>query len=623
MGNEIRHPGTNHYVAEIAEITRKLDPTRLFIDTCAHGEFDRDYVDFDVQHMSYYYPYSTNYDMFDHTYNWNIYGSCKGHELVKQGDNYKITRTLKNTRPVLAHEVCHYVAMRDIDGLEEKFNKYCPTRKPWWLNELKKLRKSKGLEKDWDNIFRASSAFQELGWKLGIEAVRRSSLLAGFHFLQLSDTEIYENSNGIIDCFDDHKGIDERAFLKFNSDAVILADLPTRTYFENQKIEIPIILSNFDKDVYGSGSIKFKLADKRSGKVLLQSELDNIELQSGLIELCKIEINMPSTPLPLQLELTVEAVSTSKNIQNDWLLWLYPNRIQNIKSQNINICLDEIKLGTRYPQLKNDDNADLMITNRFSNKLFQHLENGKDAIVFYRVPETRGRINPDAPKEDYYLPATWDRFKGVIWDRGTNCGAFIRKSNALEYFPNDGFINLQFHDLIDDCDKINLDDFPVSIDPIIQGVDKASRDRFDVFTYKLSELQPEWTMRKFAYLFELKVGKGNLLVCGFNLKGINEDNPAACAMFESLLRYVNSESFDPKAKIELGVLKSYLAKISAQPRIKERKMTQFWQMNQLPLESDLYWKTAEEWIAADQFDGKFIPESGKHIFSKIERKNSH
>ena len=34
MGNEIRHPGTNPFVEHIAGVTKELDPTRLFIDTC-------------------------------------------------------------------------------------------------------------------------------------------------------------------------------------------------------------------------------------------------------------------------------------------------------------------------------------------------------------------------------------------------------------------------------------------------------------------------------------------------------------------------------------------------------------------------------------------------------------
>ena len=62
--------------------------------------------------------------------------------------------------------------------------------------------------------------------------------------------------------------------------------------------------------------------------------------------------------------------------------------------------------------------------------------------------------------------------------------------------------------MINDSDKFDLDDFPVKVSPIVQGLDKAVRDRYDVFTFKLRELQPEWTMRKFAWLFDLAVGKG-------------------------------------------------------------------------------------------------------------------
>ncbi len=619
LGNEIRHPGTNPFISEIASLTKKLDPSKLFIDTCAHGEFDRDYVDFDVQHMSYFYPFGTNYDMFDHAYNWNIYGSCKGHDLVKEGKGFKITRNLKADRPILGHEICHYAAMRDIDRLEEKFQNICPDKKPWWLEELKKLRKSKDLEKDWDKILKASTIFQKLSWKLGIEAVRRSPLLSGFHFLQLSDTDKYENCNGILDCFDDVKDISSQAFTKFNADTVILADLPKRTFFEGDEVEIPVFLSNFDKKVKGSGVVAFRLIDKENCETLIESEMKDIELWDGLEEICTIKLQMPRESRAKEFELIIELSCNESKVDNSWQLWLYPNRPANVKPQEVNIKLDNLNLFMRYPQLENRVEADLMVTNRFDDELFNHLKNGKKAMVLYRVPETRARINPSVPKEKYYLPATWDRFKGVIWDRGTNCGGFIRENDALNMFPNNGFIELQFHDIIDDCDKINLDDFPVKIDPIIQGVDKASRDRFDVFTYKLSELQPDFVMRKFGYLFEIKVGQGELLICGFNLTGIHNDTPASCAMFESLFSYINSDCFRPQTRIDLETFKSYLLEKSDQPRLKERKMTQFWQMNSMPLESDLYWETSEKWIETDHFKEVFMPEFGKHVFSKIEK----
>ena len=65
VGNEIREPGKKPRIREIRDIVKENDPTRLFIDTCAHGEYDRDYVDFDVQHMGYFFPYGKNADMFE------------------------------------------------------------------------------------------------------------------------------------------------------------------------------------------------------------------------------------------------------------------------------------------------------------------------------------------------------------------------------------------------------------------------------------------------------------------------------------------------------------------------------------------------------------------------------
>ncbi|MFQ6048309.1 MAG: hypothetical protein ACE5K7_02980, partial [Phycisphaerae bacterium] len=183
-----------------------------------------------------------------------------------------------------------------------------------------------------------------------------------------------------------------------------------------------------------------------------------------------------------------------------------------------------------------------------------------------------------------------------IWDRGHNQGGFIRPSAALGDFPHDGFIDFQFCNLIDDCDKIDLDDFPISVEPIIQGVDKASRDRFDVFTFKLRELQPGWTMRKFAYLFELAVGSGRLLVCGFNFTGLGRAIPEVCGLFEALVSYVRSDEFRPSWSISPERLADYLRTKASQPRIKERMMTQFWQLDAEPLESDRYWKQAEAYL---------------------------
>jgi hypothetical protein len=601
MGNEIRNPGTNPFVEHIAGVTKELDPTRLFIDTCAHGEFDRTYVDFDVQHMSYYYPFGQNYDMFDNTYNWLIYGSCKGQQLVDTDDEdeptFKITRAVNPKRPVLAHEICHYAAYHDLDSLSDKFDKYAQDQRPWWIDELKKLAELKGYDKFYDQAMEASHRFQFISWKLGIEAARRSPLLSGFHFLQLADTERYENSNGLLNCFDDSHSIDEKEFMKFNSDTVLLTELPRRTYFENEKVSIPVKISHYAENLPEKADFTFELKDKASGKVIRSGKLTGIHLtEKGLREICTVDVLMPETATASELTFAVKLAADGKTlVENDWNCWVFPDRPGELPARKATVKLADINLNLRYPQIENSASEKLMIANRFDDEVFEQLENGGDVLMLYRVDETRDR-KWSCGYEKYYLPAVWDRLKGVIWDRGHNCGAIIKDHAAFKGFPNDGFVNLQFHGLIDDCDKINLDDFPVKVDPVMRGIDRATRDRFDVYTYGLSELQPEWTMRNFAYAFEVKAGKGRLFVSAFNFTGLNTDKPETCAMFEALLKYVDSDDFAPEAEMSVTDLKAYLEAKGKAPRFRERKMTQYWQLNAEPLESARYWKESELYI---------------------------
>jgi hypothetical protein len=603
IGNEIRHPGANPRVEEIARVAKELDPTRLFIDTCAHGEFDRTYVDIDVQHMTYFYPFGKDYDMFENTRNWLIYGSCKDLPMVSPPlgapAEARVTRSLAPSRPIIAHEVCHYVALRDMDKLDRKFAAAGATR-PWWIDELRKLVDAKGLAGDYARMRDASKRFQMIGWKLGIEGARRSRILGGFHFLQLSDTERYENSNGIVDCFDDPTGVDPAAFAKFNSDTAILADLPRRTFFEGEKLSVPVIASHFSPEIAGEGDFAFTLASA-GGAVNISGGLDRIDMdRRGRREICRIEIDLPATDAAraMKLECRLTGREGGWRVVNDWNLWVYPDRPAELAFPPCRVDLEEVEPRRRYPQLADAAGAaapKLLIAHRFDEGVFEHLSAGGDVLMLYRVAETRDRRTP-AGKEKFYLPATWDRFKGVVWDRGTNLGAFMRPGEALAGFPNDGLVDMQFHSLIDDADKLCLDDFPVPVEPIMQGVDKASRDRFDVFTFKLSELQAGWTMRKFAYLFELRVGAGRLLVSGFNLTGIDRRDPGACAMFESLVRYVSSDAFAPAAEMSPAALRDYLLAKGAAPRVKERMMTQYWQLNDAPLESAQYWLDAEAYI---------------------------
>lgn len=607
LGNEIRHPGTNPRVEYLRNVCKELDPTRLFLDTCAHGEFDRTYVDLDVQHMSYFFPFGKNHAMFENTYNWFVYGSCKGTPLVEDDPKglWSLGRAFEHGhRPVLAHEICHYVCYRDLDTLDAKFATHCPDEKPWWIDELKKLRDEKGLVEDYPRLLAASRHWQAVCWKLGIEAARRSPILAGFHFLQLADTERYENANGILDCFDDRKQAPPEQFLPFNDDSVLLADLPRRTFFEGERLSVPLLVSHFDPRKTGQATLRFELS-RGDGKVLREGQLGQIDLdRRGRREIAQLHIDLPTGKRAKKLLLKVQLLDEAGEalMANDWPIWVFPNRPEELPEVSCTVAMDEVNPAVRYPQVQHSGSLKnpqkLVLANRFSKELFKHLDRGGDVLMLYRVPETRDRARR-AEREKYALPTSWDRLKGVIWDRGTNCGGFTRKHKLWKHFPQDGFLDLQFRGLVDDCDKINLDGFPVDVPPIFQGVDKATRDRFDVYTFGLSELQPAWTMRKFAYLLELRVGKGRLLLTGLNFTGLRQETPEVCAMFEALLRYVTGKEFLPAVKVGVDELRDYLKTCGKQPLPKERRMSQYWQLDNEPLESEQYWKDSEAYLRED------------------------
>ncbi len=598
LGNEIDEPGKNPEVARLAALTKELDPTRLFIDTCARGEYDRGNVDLDVQHMGYFCPFGENHGMFETTRNWGIFGSVEGREMVAHGGAAETRREVHVERPVVAHEICHYVGLRDLDRLAVRFED-CGAEKPWWIDGLRKLVGEKGLEKDYSRMLAASQRYQYVWWKQAIESARRSPILSGFHFLQLADTERYENANGLLDCFDDPKGCAAEDFLRFNADSVLVADLPRRSFFEGAAVEIPIWLSHFSPTLGGEASLDWKLVARDGSRTLASGEMDGFETDElGLRKLCTVKIRLPESESPVPMVFRCRLIpKDGKVIENEWNLWLFPDRPGRVGGGDVRVEMSNVDLRKRYPQLfETRSEGGLFVADRFTEDVFEHLEAGGDVLMLYRVAENRDR---KAPREEYYLPSTQDRFKGVIWDRGHNLGAFIREHASVARFPHDGFLDFQFYHLIDDCDKVCLDDFPVPVEPVIQGVDKASRDRYDVFTFKLRELQPKWTMRRFAYTFELWVGKGRLFVCGFNFSGVERGEPAVCGMFENLLAYVQSGAFRPKAKLSAEEIRGYLREKGRSPRTKERMMTQYWQLDAEPLESAEFWKEAEAWIRGE------------------------
>ena len=577
VGNEIKKASADD-IRKIREKIDELDGTRLFLDTCAWGKNNRPNVDMDVQHLSYYFPYGKHAGMYDDTENLLAANVDENEPMKAETDNCEIVRDLHFNVPLIAHEVCHYTALRDFYSLKEKFIK-SGAEKPWWVDEEIKLIEEKGYKEDFGEMFKASKHFQFICWKTAYEEMRKSSLLGGFHFLQFADTDAYENSNGVVDCFDDETCVKPEDFLKFNGDRVLIAELKTRNYFCADEITVPVYFSNLGEDTEKRANLAVSV--EKDGKKYVDCSMKNVDVsRKGSYRLCKTKLTLPKEAgvYVLKIKLTTKSGVYS---ENEWTLWIY----------------DRPAKQETYREFVSYENGNAAITDDIE-KAFDLLEKGKKVCLVYRSGWTRHRSNVDMQNPKYAFKASWNRFKPVIWDRGTNFGGINDKNLLGKYgFPCEDYYDFNYGGLSEDCDKIILDDFPIKAKKIISGIDKSSRDRFDAYkdAYNLPELMPDRTLRDYAYLFEIKVGKGSLLVCGLNLTGLDENEPSAAAMSDFIKKYINSDDFNPENGMTLEELKAYMSE-SAKAPVKERTMTQFWELDDAPVESPEFWRAAKEYL---------------------------
>lgn len=579
IGNEIKNApaGTIRAIKKKIDV---LDGTRLFLDTCAWGENGRPDIDIDVQHLSYYFPFGKHAKMYDDTDNLLVVDNSATKPMKTCGKNAQITRTSHFSVPLIAHEVCHYTALRDFDGLKKKFSEY-GTPVPWWIDEELKIIKEKGYSGRYAEMYKASKRFQSECWKTAFEAMRSSKLLGGFHFLQFADTDVYENSNGVVDCFDDESYVTPEFFLKFNGDRVLLTDLGYRLFYAGDEITLPVNLSNCGDDAEKSALFRFTLI-RENGEICALGEMPEVDIkEKGVYEICKIKIRLPEVKKSEKLTLKVKLFAKDKIYsENEWELWVY-----------------EKEKPISYKEFVTYESGDAVITDDVE-KAFESIEKGKNVCLVYRSEWTRHVADKAQKNPKYAFKATWNRFKPVIWDRGTNYGGLCNAELLGRYgFASDKYYGFNYSVISEDCDKIILDDFPVATETVVSGIDKSCRDRFDAYkgSFNLPEIMPDRTLRDFGYLFSFGVGNGKLLVCGFNLTGMDKNEPSSAAMAKFIKDYIRSEDFAPKNKLTLTELKRYMEKCASSP-VKERMMTQFWELDDAPVESPSFWKESREYL---------------------------
>lgn len=119
------------------------------------------------------------------------------------------------------------------------------------------------------------------------------------------------------------------------------------------------------------------------------------------------------------------------------------------------------------------------------------------------------------------------------------------KHPLFKKFPTSFHSDWQWEYISNDAKGFVLNDLPYSYQAIAQPVDDFHRNN------------------KVGSIFELKVGEGKLLVCGYNLN--NTENLVARQLKKSILNYMNSENFNPEQDVQISWLKQLFPVI---PKVK-------------------------------------------------------
>jgi len=587
IGNEMHNSGHYPEVRRLYEQGRALAPGKLILDNSGWGEYDRSTADIYSQHIAYLFPFKHHKNMFNEDTPWRINGSVYDVPLDAEADtataSAKIRRECAPIRPVLAHEAMHYIEIPDYVALNGKFDAFAEKvgpaylqekgiTKPRFMTEMPKLIARKGLTGRMEDYRAGSMKWKLMAIKTYLEEMRLSPL-CGYEMLQFSDCLKYENKNGIVDCFDDDKGIDCSWLRQMNDDLVLLADLSDEIAYEDGTLHASLFASDFLPEAEIRGDYKLWLDDE------LLYEGKDFVLGGGLQKLAELEISVKPTGKAQMRTLRAEFTSGDLCVKNEWNVWFYPRKVPASLPQ---LKLENGALKTYLEQGKKA--SGLIVTDKLNDEVFADLAAGKHVVLFYEYK---------AERNAYQLPGALERFKPCIWDRGSNLGGIIDEK-LQSVFASDRYFDKNLQPLLEAGTKVNLDTFPVAVTEFLSGIDKPVRDRMKGLVSGIKDFIDEDTLRKFSHLFSVKVGKGLLTVCTLNVT-----DPASPVVSNLLCALVDSpELFATDCSIKAEQLRAYLEEVAAKGLRPEDVMNHFWEIDNKLVEDTLFWEEVQVDLAA-------------------------
>lgn len=416
--------------------------------------------------------------------------------------------TSKYDQPFVSHEIgqwCVYPNFKEI-------SKYDGVMRAHNFEIFQASLKAHGMEHLADSFLLASGKLQTLCYKADIEAALRTKNFGGFQLLGLYDFPGQGTALvGVLDAFGDEKGyVTPEEYSRFCNHTVPLARLPKLIYTNNETLKASVEIAHFGKAPIHQCQAGWKLTS--GTQTLAESKWAPLDIAIGNnIPIGEIETSLANIKNPVQATLEVYV----NEYKNSWNIWVYPKEMSAAALQS---------------------QPNLLMTDKLDATAIAELEKGGNVLLSFR----KGSVSPDMGGDIKigFSSIFWN----TAWTRGQaphTLGILCNpQHNALQKFPTAYHSDYQWWDAMSHSNAIAFSKISPAIKPIVRVID-------------------DWfTNRPLALLFEVKIGKGKLLVSGIDFWSEMDKRPEARQLLYSIKQYMSSGHFKPDTETTTSAIQS-------------------------------------------------------------------
>ena len=405
--------------------------------------------------------------------------------------------------PYVSHETGQWCVFPDFTEI----NKYTGVMRARNFELFRQDLKDRNMGDLSAEFLKASGKVQALAYKHEIEKTLRTPDYAGFQLLCLND---YSGQGtalvGVLNAFWEEKGyINAEEFRKFCDSTVLLSRIEKFVYQNNESLEALIEVSHFGEKPMRNATVLWRIKDEFGGVI------SKGQFNAGTVEIgnCRQigKVNYSLNSFEKAQKLNLEVCFENTSISNNWDFWVYP------------------------AVLPKQDITDIYITDKIDGKTKEILSQGGKVLILLA-----GKIEQGKDVVQYMTPSFWNTSWFKMRPPHTE-GTLVHNFHPVfRDFPTDYYTGLQWWELINKAQVMEMNSFPASFQPIIQPID----------TWFIN--------RKLGMLFEANIGKGKIMVCSADLRNDMENRPVARQMYYSILKYMNSNLFTPEKSLDLSLI---------------------------------------------------------------------